>query len=80
LRSLKHPAANLSKFRHQLICIPAAKRRGIYFGGQQDGRRHVSTALEAKLVDPSWKLDKFCNTPANAAAANRILINLLQII
>jgi hypothetical protein len=80
LRSLEHPAADLSKFRHQFIRIPATQRCGIYFRSQQDGRCHISAAFKTKLVDPSWKFDKFGNATAHTAVTNKFLINVLQII
>jgi hypothetical protein len=80
LRSLEHPAADLSKFRHQFVRIPANQRCGIYFRSQQDGCCHISAAFKTKPVNPSWKFDKFGNATAHTTVSNKFLINTLQII
>jgi hypothetical protein len=80
LRSLEHPAADLCKFRNQLVRIPAAERRGIYLGGQQDGCCHISTTLKTELVESSWKINQFGHATAYTTVANRFLINTLQIV
>jgi len=80
LRSLEHPAADLCKFRYQFVRIPAAERRGIYLGGQQDGRCHISATLKTESVESSWKFNQFGNATAHTTVANRFLINTLQIV
>jgi hypothetical protein len=60
--------------------MPAGERCGIYFRSQQDGRCHISAAFKTKLVDPSWKFDKFRDATAHATMTNEFLINILQII
>jgi len=80
LRPLEQPAADLGKFRYQFVRMPAAERRGIYLGGQQDGRCHISTALQAESVESSWKFNEFGKATAYTTVANRVLINTLQIV
>jgi hypothetical protein len=80
LRSLEHLAADMSKFGYQLVRIPAAECRGIYFRSQQDGRCHISAAFKTELVDPSWKFDQLGKATAHTTVTNRFLINIVQLV